>query len=207
MFGYIYKTTNLINHKIYIGQHRCRVFDENYKGSGKRLWQAINKYGWENFKVELICECQNQHELDDKERQLIFDLDTRNRLVGYNIAKGGLTGIGGYNENYHLSDEHKRHISEANKGRHVSEETKRKISMSEKNKIISEETKRKISINTKLAMQRPDVHEKCVKGGQSTKGKKRKPLTEEQRRRISEGTKRGMLKAKLQKEGVQVNEF
>lgn len=34
MYGYIYKTTNLLNKKIYIGQHKCRVFDSDYYGSG-----------------------------------------------------------------------------------------------------------------------------------------------------------------------------
>lgn len=45
MYGYIYITTNLTNNKKYIGKHASSKFDENYKGSGKRLWNAINKYG------------------------------------------------------------------------------------------------------------------------------------------------------------------
>ena len=45
MYGYIYKTTNKINGKIYIGQHRCDHFDESYIGSGSRLLKAVKKYG------------------------------------------------------------------------------------------------------------------------------------------------------------------
>ena len=43
MFGYIYKTTNLINGKIYIGQHKSEVFDNSYYGSGKLIGRAITK--------------------------------------------------------------------------------------------------------------------------------------------------------------------
>jgi len=49
MYGYIYKTTNIVNGRQYIGQHMSELFDENYKGSGKALLEAINKYGWDNF--------------------------------------------------------------------------------------------------------------------------------------------------------------
>ena len=55
MIGYIYKTTNLINKKIYIGQHTADKFDTNYLGSGLLITKAINEYGKANFKVELLC--------------------------------------------------------------------------------------------------------------------------------------------------------
>lgn len=53
----IYKVTNLLNNKTYIGQHKYE--DENnpmgyYKGSGKLLHLAYNKYGFENFKIEVL---------------------------------------------------------------------------------------------------------------------------------------------------------
>lgn len=47
MYGYIYQTTNLINGKVYIGQHMSESFDANYYGSGKWLKRAIAKYGIE----------------------------------------------------------------------------------------------------------------------------------------------------------------
>ena len=43
MFGYIYKTTNKINNKIYIGQHKHADFDKQYYGSGKIILEAIKK--------------------------------------------------------------------------------------------------------------------------------------------------------------------
>ena len=68
MVGYIYKTTNLINGKIYIGQHRVNndVIDKNYFGSGKLLLEAIKKYGKENFKCEIIEWCESEKSLSEK---------------------------------------------------------------------------------------------------------------------------------------------
>lgn len=45
MYGYVYKTTNIINGKMYIGQHKSEKFDESYKGSGVILTKALEKYG------------------------------------------------------------------------------------------------------------------------------------------------------------------
>lgn len=92
MYGYVYKTTNLVNGKIYIGQHIHESWDDNYIGSGKILWQAINKYGIENFKCELIEEASSQKILDEREKFYIEMYNTQDRNVGYNIADGGRGG-------------------------------------------------------------------------------------------------------------------
>lgn len=55
MFGYIYKTTNKVDGKIYIGQKKSDRFLENtYHGSGLYLLRAMKKYGKENFETCLI---------------------------------------------------------------------------------------------------------------------------------------------------------
>lgn len=93
MYGYIYKTTNLINDKIYIGQKHSNTFLENkYLGSGYLLKKAITKYGKENFKVEFLESANSKIELDRKEIQYIALYNSTDSDIGYNIAKGGQGG-------------------------------------------------------------------------------------------------------------------
>lgn len=150
-FGYIYKTTNLINGKIYIGQHRYEKggIDETYIGSGKLLRKAIEKYGLKNFKCEIIDEAQNKEELDKKEIKWIAWY--RNQGIElYNIVDGG-TG-GNTNGGKTFSKEWREKISKANKGKIISEEQKKKISEARmgytpwnKGIPLSEEQKLKLS--------------------------------------------------------------
>jgi group I intron endonuclease len=88
---YIYKTTNLVNGKFYIGKHSPKkgVVDMEYLGSGKLLWNAINKYGKENFVQEIIEFTNSEEENCEREIYWIEKLDARNRQIAYNIAKGG----------------------------------------------------------------------------------------------------------------------
>ena len=66
MYGIIYKTINLINGKIYVGQ-TTRNNRPKYYGSGTYLINAINKYGKDNFKRETLEECNSQIELNTRE--------------------------------------------------------------------------------------------------------------------------------------------
>ena len=87
---YIYKTTNLINNKIYIGQRVYRKKDDNlYFGSGINLNKSIKKYGRENFVKEIIEICTCKQELNEKEKYWIKFYDSTNRNIGYNISEGG----------------------------------------------------------------------------------------------------------------------
>lgn len=86
----VYKTTNLVNGKIYIGQDSKN--NPNYLGSGYIFLKAFNKYGKENFKKEILEHCQTKEELNDKEIYWIEKLNSTNSKVGYNIATGGQGG-------------------------------------------------------------------------------------------------------------------
>lgn len=89
MYGYIYKTTNMLNGKIYIGQHKSTEYDSSYYGSGKILKLAIEKYGIDNFSNVMLCCCDSKEELNEVEKQLIKQFDSTNPILGYNISKGG----------------------------------------------------------------------------------------------------------------------
>ena len=85
---YIYKITNNLNGKTYIGQHKSNLKDDNYFGSGTVIKQAIKKYGKENFTKTIIQECLTQEELNKAEIQWI----KKEKSIGkaeYNIAGGG----------------------------------------------------------------------------------------------------------------------
>jgi len=96
----IYKTTNLINGTIYVGQDSKN--NPDYLGSGKVLKRAINKYGIENFTKEILESCDSKSELDEREIYWIDKLSAT--TIGYNIALGG----GGGDTYSNMSDEDKK---------------------------------------------------------------------------------------------------
>jgi group I intron endonuclease len=107
--GIIYKTTNLVNGMIYIGQHSLNK--PNYLGSGKLLKEAIKTFGKENFDRIILEEC-NIDELNNRETFWITYFNSFNRDIGYNLTKTGR--ISTYGIKY--SDESKKKLSEAKKG-------------------------------------------------------------------------------------------
>lgn len=122
MVGYVYITTNLINNKQYIGQHRSSTFSRSYIGSGKLLRKAIKKYGKENFACNILQRCETFKELDEAEKYWIayFNADLSDNF--YNLASGGYgkEGLRGKNNGRF--------------GKPVSEETRQKISVRNKGK-------------------------------------------------------------------------
>ena len=88
MYGYIYKTTNLLNGKMYIGKHHSSVFEpEKYIGSGPILVKALKKYGKENFQWEILEECKVDN-IDEREKFYIKEYNSLSPN-GYNILSGG----------------------------------------------------------------------------------------------------------------------
>ena len=97
MYGYVYLTTNLINGKKYIGKHKSTKFDKTYKGSGKLLRVAFDKYGWDNFSCEILRECESEEELNLAEIEIISRNDALNSEEYYNLTAGGTGGDTGSN--------------------------------------------------------------------------------------------------------------
>ena len=125
MFGYVYITENLINHKKYIGKKVSNKFlGDKYLGSGTYLKRAINKYGKENFAVKMLCSCNSSEELDIAEVSFIHKYDAVNSSKFYNLADG----IKGNTRGSKKSSEWKAHMSEICKNRKHSSETKNKLS-------------------------------------------------------------------------------
>ena len=151
----VYLTTNLTNGKKYIGSHATEDINDGYLGSGRIFLKALQKYGKENFKREILHECENIHQARKLEAPNIIKYKT---LVpkGYNVNENGGWG---YNGITHGPLTRKR-ISEALKGKPCPEERRKRISISCKGiqagekhpfwgKKHSEETLQKISQSRK----------------------------------------------------------
>jgi hypothetical protein len=127
--GIIYKTTNQLNGKWYIGKDEKN--NPKYLGSGVLLAQAIKKYGKEHFKKEVIAECNDgRNALADLEKKIIAETNAVSDKMAYNIAEGG---IGGHTWDYPpRTKEHCDNISKALTGKKLSSrsaDTKNKISI------------------------------------------------------------------------------
>ena len=93
MFFTVYKITNKLNGKIYIGKHQTNNLDDAYMGSGKLLSNAKKKYGLSNFEKKILFIFDNEEDMNLKETELVtkeFCL----REDTYNICPGGKGGWG-----------------------------------------------------------------------------------------------------------------
>jgi group I intron endonuclease len=94
---YIYRITNVLSNKVYIGQtinekrrwQAHKSYAKNPERTGQYIHRAMKKYGTENFVYEVIATCRTQEEADESEMLLIKRYDSRNPTMGYNLAPGG----------------------------------------------------------------------------------------------------------------------
>lgn len=142
----VYKHT-CPNGKVYIGITGSDVNDRWKNGLGykrnEHFYRAIEKYGWDNIKHEILFDNLSKEKAEQIEIDLIFKYKSSNKAYGYNCTNGGEC-VGKH------TDETKQKISEKNKGRaHAqTEETKEKIRQQHLGRQHTTETKTKIS-NTK----------------------------------------------------------
>lgn len=91
MYYTIYKVTNLLDGKIYIGSHKTKKLDDNYMGSGIYIKRAINQHGVKNFRKEILFVFRTAEEMYVKEAEIVNEnfLKTENT---YNMTVGGFGG-------------------------------------------------------------------------------------------------------------------
>ena len=94
MFYIIYKTTNKINNKFYIGKHITNDLNDGYLGSGTLLKRAIQKHGRQNFTKEILYVFDNEDDMNKKEKELVVVSED-----SYNLCEGGQGGFGYINRN------------------------------------------------------------------------------------------------------------
>lgn len=163
MNHYVYEITNLINGKKYIGKRSCKcpIEEDKYMGSGTYLKKAIEKYGIENFKKDILQICENETVAYNVEKQYIQDTNALKSSKYYNATEGGkgfTSEVARLNikakwSNQEYRDkmsaifnscEHKMKVSNFHKGRKRSEETKRKIGDAHRGKITSDSARLKM---------------------------------------------------------------
>jgi hypothetical protein len=109
-FYYVYKITNTLDDKIYIGCHQTNELDDGYMGSGLHLQRAYLKYGIDSFTKEILAFYPTKDEMFDAEASIVtkeFIKEDSN----YNIAEGGRGGHRG--EDCYRSPERSAKISKS----------------------------------------------------------------------------------------------
>ena len=182
-YGVVYKITNSINNKIYVGQTKSKLPSYRWnrhkysvnKGCTVPIHNAMRLYGIEKFNFEIVCLCETLEELNSREIELILNY---NALCpnGYNIMKGG--------DNFERTEEHKRKIGDALRNKKKSPEHIEKMKISRKGKRkqpFTEEHKQRIS-EAHIGKKKPQSIEHREKINKALTGKKRSVETIEKMR-------------------------
>jgi len=137
----IYKITNILNGKIYVGQtvqdpkirwrrHKNAAKDSNGESYNLHLYCSMRKHGEHNFKFEIIEEHTNLNDANIAEIKYISNYNSTNKKFGYNNQTGGRT-------NFTITEETRKKLSDSHMGKKLSEESIRKVV--EANTIFSKE--------------------------------------------------------------------
>lgn len=198
--GIIYKVTNLINGKCYIGQTthdlewRKKYHIYNTKYCKNYFLNALKKYGENNFNWEIIDTANSQKELDEKEKYYISFYKTLNKNLGYNLRDGGNGGTPNEQARLNMSKAQKKRFLNPNELLKLSKARKGKIGTM-KGKHHTEENKIKMREISKLSYMNGRINNrKGIKLSEETKQKirdanKNMIFSEETRKKISEGVK------------------
>lgn len=179
----VYKHTSPTN-KIYVGitsQNPIRRWSNGhgYKNN-KYFTNAITKYGWNNFRHEILYTNLTKEEAEQKEIELIAKYKSNDIRFGYNIENGGFS-------NGKHSIITKQKISLANSGKRFSEEHKRNLRLAKLGKQLSDEHKMRLKETHKGMSGKHHSFESKLKMTVSHQGV---PINNSQKQRISESLKK-----------------
>ena len=172
------------NGKKYVGITSRKPEDRWFHGRGYRncikIKRAIEKYGWENVEHRILFEGLTRSEAEEKEKQLIADMNLRDDRFGYNVASGGLKFDGetdemrakslshSKNHPHKVSEEYKKKLSiwysgagNPFYGKSHTKETREKIAMAHRGKKQTKESieKRRMSLLLYRATHKEEVEE------------------------------------------------
>lgn len=203
----VYKTTNKLNGKIYIGKDESN--NPSYLGSGYILKKAISKYGKDNFIKEILEECDSRELLNEREVYWIEKYKSTDPNIGYNIAKGGTGGNTYFGKTDFELTEIKSKISNSLKDRVFTENHRNKLSNSASDRKgnkpckfkgqkmedylgeeYSKEIKDKISNSLKAHYKNGMSEEQRLKISRSLKGNKLGPMSDTHKKRLTESFKK-----------------
>lgn len=144
---FVYKITNDINGKIYIGVHSTDDINDGYLGKGTLIQKAVKKYGKSNFKKEILEFFKDRTSAFDKERELVTR-EFVSLTTNYNLKTGGEGGAMYGKTNPMYGRTYRK-----------SESEKTQISLRFKNVPKTNQHKQNLS-NSLLGKPRPDIAER-----------------------------------------------
>lgn len=187
MYYYVYRISNKLNGKFYIGCHQTSNLNDNYMGSGKKLLLSIAKHGISNFEKEILKFFPSREEMLEYEKTLVTSELLANKLC-YNLKVGGEGGFDYLNRTgLNKTGVKKRNYKE------IAEKVKK--TKSSRTYIVSEEIRKKISIANKN--RNPEINKRV---SNALTGRK---LTEDHKKKISQSLKRHILNNNAKKEYVE----
>jgi hypothetical protein len=189
----VYKTTNNINGKYYIGAHSTKIINDDYFGSGIALKKAIDKYGIENFSKEILFIFETKEEMFKMEREIVSE-EVANDKMSYNLKIGGYGGwpnnAGENNPNFGKELWKKGKTEEE-----IIEINKKRASHGEKNgmfgKTHNDMAKQRIIEGNKLFNETDEGKEKLIQSAiRLSEIMTGVPKSEEQKEKMSESAKK-----------------
>lgn len=212
-FGIIYRITNKVNGKRYIGQTTMPLYKRwhaHKKANGRciSIAAAIKKYGVDAFEIIEIDRAFSREELDEKEVAHIAAANTLDPQFGYNLRPGGMSAtfseetramMSARKKGGTLTEEHKAKIALAGKGRRHSEASIQKQSLAKLGKPKSPEHRANMC-KPRPAFVMSDSHKQAIsaaatgaifsdarreKISAALTGRKKGPLSEETKAKLS----------------------